>query len=84
MTNSLGEIIKDLKTIKLNIGNLSVDNGGHVLENKLINQNEELMSNLKKLLDDKLNQNLLISKLDEENRSYKYRNRVTYLHVDPF
>ena len=84
MTNSLGEIIKDLKNIKLNIGNLSVDNGGHVLENKLINQNEELMSNLKKLLDDKLNQNLLISKLDEENRSYKYRNRVTYLHLDPF
>jgi hypothetical protein len=80
---NLTEIINELESISeysyrnsSSNQNSSISNSNILLENKLIEQNRELINAIKQLSEEKLESKNMVSKLEEELWSYRNKNKV--------
>lgn len=87
---NLNEIINELESIAdysyrnsilINSNStLNHNNNHNLLENKLIEQNRELINAIKQLSEEKLESKNLINRLEEELWAYKNRNKVLFVY----
>lgn len=72
---NLKEIINELESIsEYSYRNSNIINSNNLLENKLIEQNRELINSIKQLSEEKLESKNLVNRLEEEVWSLKNRN----------